>query len=379
MKNPVSFFAKYVVLCGLFFNLTTCIVNAQISSNFDFSLGIDYSAAEQTLDYFDYRIGDADYVAKLRGNQLAAATSVLLARASKSTDDFRDQLIIARNNPGFESDIYGFLPAKRNIPELRKLIDEVKKRRLNRRIVATIASFFPPEAKVSTRFSIYLVIVGNERANAYERHVVWNYDTPTFVEDEEGEPVIVVNLAHLIKKPPNVRAQFIELLNITAHECFHAAFSIMQKNSPEYLKPKNAFEYLLDLVQNEGFAYYINLQTNLAGDTPGRIWFETTSKAVEKLNSVLIEMCSPNISYKRAQKLIMDANLSGSFEGNYGAASGQRMAYEIDMRLGRPALTKTLLKGGKEFVLTYKQACLMSANLPQIDKRILNVIGQHSE
>jgi hypothetical protein len=377
MKSIFYFFKIFAIICGLFFSLTSSKVEAQVSTNFDFSLGVDYSAAEKTIDYFDYRLGDVDQVAKLRGNQLVAATSVVLARTSKSPDDFRDQLELARKYPGFESDIYGFSIAKNSIPELRKLIDEVKRRQLDRRIVSTIASFFPAQARVATRFSVYLVVIGNERASAFQRNVVWNYDTPTFVNDNEGEPVIVVNLAQIVKRLPNEKKQFIEVLSITAHECFHAAFSVMQKSLPESVKPKSASDHLLNLVQNEGCAYYLSLQTQLGGDTPAQQWFTLTAKAVETLNAVLLEINSPNISHNRAQQLLMDANLSGSFEGNYGATSGLRMAYEIDSHLGRPALTETLLKGGKAFILAYQQACLIDPGLPQIDRRVLNFIDQH--
>jgi hypothetical protein len=360
----------------LFLGLTTEVSCAQTHPNFEFSLGVDYSAAEQTLDFFDRRIGNADRIAKLRGNQLAAATSVMLARTTKSDDDFRDQLELARNITRFESDVYGFFPAKNHIPELRKLLNNIKQRQLDRRIVATIASFFPEQAKISTRFSVYFVVIGNERASAFVRRVVWNFDTPTFVNDEEGEPVIVVNLARLIEGPPNEQAQFIEVLSTTAHECFHAAFSVLQKSLPDSIRPRNIADQLLELVQNEGVAYYLSLQTHLGGETPVRKWFDETSKAVDMLNRVLGELLSPKLTRARAQELIMDANLSGSFEGNYGATSGLRMAYEIDAHLGRPALTATLMNGGRSFVLTYQQACLRDGSLPQLDKRVLQFVGQ---
>jgi hypothetical protein len=380
MKNTFSFFSKkFFVVGGLFFGSMTCGVNAQINSDFDFSLGVDYNAAEQTLDLFEHSIGDVDRVAKLRGNQLAAETSILLARTSKSPDDFRDQLDIARNNQNFESDVYGFFPAKNHIKELRKLLNEVKRRKLDRRIVATIATFFPVQARVSTRFSVYLVVIGNERASAFVRHVVWNYDTPRFVNDEEGEPIIVVNLARVVERLPNEKAQFIEVLSTTAHECYHAALSVMQKSLPEFVRPKSSVDYLLDLVQNEGLAYYLSLQIHLAGDTPNRQWFDATANAVETLNRVLMEMYSPNLSRARAQELLMNANLSGSFEENYGSSSGLRMAYEIDYYLGRSALTETLLKGGKAFILAYQQSCLRDANLPQIDKKVLDKLGQSTQ
>ena len=370
--NPVS----HTILCVsavllLWFGFLLEPLHAQPHPDFDFSLGVDYSAAEQTLDYFDRRIGDADRIAKLRGNRLAAATSVTLARTEKSAEDFRDQLELARDIPRFESDVYGFFPAKNHIPELRKLLTEIKRRQLDRRIVATIASFFPAEAKIATRFSVYFVVIGNERAAAFVRHVVWNYDTPTFVSDREGDPVIVVNLARVMEGPPDIEAQFIEVLSTTAHECFHAVYSVLQQSLPESTKPRNVAEQLIDVAQNEGIAYYLSMQTHLSGDSPSRQWYHGTSTAIATLNNVLQEMFSPDLTHARAQELMMNSNLSGSFEGNYGATAGMRMAYEIDTRLGRPALTATLLKGGSSFLSAYRQACMQDASLPQIETAIL--------
>jgi hypothetical protein len=367
-----------LVTVGLFLGFTAKKSHAQTNTNFNFSLGADYSAAEQTLDFFDRVTGNADHVAKLRGNQLASATSVMLARTEKSSDDFRDQLELARNIARFESDVYGFFPAKNHIPELRKLLTEAKRRQLDRRIVSTLASFFPVEAKISTRFSVYFVVIGNERAAAFVRRVVWNYDTPTFVNDNEGEPVIVVNLARIVERPGNEHDQFIELLSTTAHECFHAVLSELQKSFPDSARPGSVADHLLELVQNEGVAYYLSQETHVGGEMLSGKWYSATSKAVEKLNSVLGEMVSSNLTRARAQELIMDANLSGSFEGNYGATAGLRMAYEIDRILGRPALTATLLQGGRSFILTYQRACLRDGTMPQIDKRILHLLDQSS-
>jgi hypothetical protein len=349
-------------------------LHSQTNPNFDFSLGLDYSAAEQTLDYFDHLTGDTKHIAELRGNRLASATSIMLARTEKDDDDFMQQLELARNNTRFESDVYGFLPAKQHSAEIRKLLEEIKHRQLDRRIVATIASFFPEEAKISTRFSVYFVVIGNERASAFVRRVIWNYDVPSFVGEDEGEPIIVVNLARFIEGPTNVQAQFIEVLSTTAHECFHAVFSVLKKSLPDSLKPKNIAGQLVDVVQNEGVAYYLSMQTHIGTALPSRSWFNVTAQSVKVLNSVLLEMASPNLTRARAQELMMNANLSGSMEGNYGATAGMRMAYEIDTHLGRPALTATLLTGSSSFILTYMQACLRDGLLPKIDGQVARLL-----
>ena len=95
------------------------------------------------------------------------------------------------------------------------------------------------------------------------RNVIWNYDVPTFVSENKGEPIIVVNLARIIEGSTNVEAQFIEVLSTTAHECFHAAFSVLKKSLPDSIKAKNVAELLLEVVQNEGVAYYLSLQTHI--------------------------------------------------------------------------------------------------------------------
>ena len=191
----------------------------------------------------------------------------MLARTEKTNEDFSQQLELARNNTRFESDVYGFSPAKNHIQEIRKLLLEVKHRQLDRRIVATVASFFPEQAKISTRFSVYFVVIGNERASAFVRHVIWNYDVPTFVGEEQGEPIIVVNLARIVEGQKNVEAQFIEVLSTTAHECFHAAFSVLKKSLPDSIKSRNIADELLDVVQNEGVAYYLSLETHIGNRT----------------------------------------------------------------------------------------------------------------
>lgn len=361
----------------LFISILISIVfvsQVQANPNFDLSLGLDYESAEKTLDYFDFVINSSQSVTELRGNRLVAATSELLARTEKSADDFQKQLELARNNIHFDSDIYGFHIARKHTKELRKLCTELKRRRVDRKIVATLASFFPEQAKISTRFSVYFVVVGNERAGAFVRHVVWKFDTPIFVSEEKGEPIIVVNLASVVGRITDMEAQILEILSITAHECFHSVFSVLQKSLPKSIQARNIAEQLLDIVQNEGVAYYLSMQTHIGTEKPSYLWFEQTSNAIRNLNIALFELYSPNLKESRARELLMNANLSGSFESNYGATAGLRMAYEIDKKLGRQALTETLMGGCRAFVLAYKKACQQDNMLPKIDDRILKLI-----
>ena len=55
----------------------------QSNPQFDVSLQVDYSPAEQMLNFFDRQTYNSDRVANSRGNKIAAATSLLMARTER--------------------------------------------------------------------------------------------------------------------------------------------------------------------------------------------------------------------------------------------------------------------------------------------------------
>jgi hypothetical protein len=340
---------------------------ASAQNKFDVSLMVDFSSAEQLLDYFDHQTANSARVAELRGNRLASATSVMLARTNRYNDDVVKQMELARDLAQYNNDLYGLLPAKQHIAELRKLLTEAKRRQIDRRVIATLQGYFPADTKLFSTIKVYMVAMGNEKAAAVVRRVVWHGDVPQFVGEEEGEPVIIFNLARVIETSSDVQIQFLELLATLAHESFHAVFSKLKETLPGVYSSHSPSDELLDIVQNEGIAYYLSLEIHRQGRPLSPEWFNETAKAVDALNHALTELSSPGCSPTRARQLLMDANLSGSFSGNYGATAGLRMAYEIDTRLGRQALTSTLVNGTQSFVDTYRQACVREQMLPQID------------
>ena len=204
------------------------------------------------------------------------------------------------------------------------------------------------------------------------RRVVWHGAVPEFVGENEGGPVIIVNLTRVVEIELNVQMQFTELLATLAHESFHAVYSVLRQSLPDSTKPHTASEQLLDIVQNEGMAYYLSMEVHRMGRPLSRMWFNETAAAIDQVNHALEELTSPLLTRSRATELLMNANLSGTFKGNYGATAGMRMAYEIDTRLGRPALTGTLLEGPHAFVKLYERAAKQDATLPQAMDRSRN-------
>jgi hypothetical protein len=366
---------KYIVFLGMVLAACFAMARAQDNPNFRISLSMDFYSAEYLLDYLDFKTNSTMAIAGFRGNQIAAATSVMLGRTARSGDDFENELQRVRSNTRITNDLYGLLPAKEHSVDIRKLLTEVKRRRLDRRVLGTIAEYFPADTKIISDIPVYIVAMGNERAAAVVRRVEWDGNVPKFVGEGEGQPVVILNLARCLQMAPVIDEQFLEMLATLAHECFHAAFSVLKQSWPESLKPATADGMLQDIVQNEGIAYHISMQIHL--DEGRRIpqqWFDGTTQAIAVLNRTMLELRSPRLSQSRAQELLMNANLSGSFEGNYGATAGMRMAYEIDRVLGRPALTATLNGGGGAFFLAYREACRRDPSLPAIDGRIMEWI-----
>jgi hypothetical protein len=367
-----------ICLLWLIFLSPLCL-KAQSTSELDIALRIDYSSAEEMLDLFDRRTFNATRVAQLPGNRIAAATSLLLARTSKPPEDFARELELVRDNYNSSGDLYGLRYTQAHSEKLRKLLAETKKRQLDRRVVATVASYFPPETRLSAVVPVYIVAMGNEKAAAFVRRVAWKDGSPLFVGEREGEQVIVLNMARMAEISSETDGQFVGLLSTLAHECFHTIFGLYQEKSPawnEYRGRTEPLWTLCNLVVNEGIAYYLSLQLQIGGQSPPTQWFQATEKAMKTLNSALSELGSASLTPQRARELILSSNLSGSFEGNYGATAGLRMAYEIDTKLGRPALTETIRGGIKEFFGKYDALCTQNADLPRLDEAALKVVRQ---
>ena len=129
--------------------------------------------------------------------------------------------------------------------------------------------------------------------------------------------------------------------------------------------------HLAELVLNEGIAYYISMQQQSQGSAPSPSWFAQTKRAMGTLDNVFTELASPSLSYERARELIMNSNLSGSFEKNYGATAGLFIAYTIDTKLGRQALTDGIQNGVGDFFEKYDALCTQYGGLPKFSDTAL--------
>lgn len=353
-------------------------LSAQSNPDFNVSLRLDFSSVEGIIGLREGRIASADRVAELRGNQIAAATSALLARQPYSTQDFARELQRFQNGTSSSFDIYGLNATLQYFDQIKVLASEIKKRELDRRVIATIEQFFPAGIRVTTTIPVYFVALGHENAAAYVRRIVWHGNTPQFVGNDEGELTIVVNLSRLPEYIQQVQLQFVDMMSTLAHETFHAVFGIYQSASPVWKaieqKPEPYWS-LAELVQNEGIAYLISLQQHGSGQLSEQ-QLAAAKRTMSVLNSALRELSSTSISPSRARELIMNSNLSGGYERNYGATAGLLMAFAIDAKLGRTALTETIQNGVGDFFEKYQQLASQYGELPKFDDDLISKLKQ---
>jgi hypothetical protein len=344
------------------------------SPDFNVTLRLDFSSVEALMELSEGRMSNVRRVSDLRGNRIAAATSALLARRAFSAEHFAVDLERFRNGSTPSDDMYGLRTTIAYLPQIKALLQEIKKRQLDRRVVATIASFFPPSANVNVTIPVYFVALGNENAAAFVRRIAWDGNTPRFVGDNEGELTIVVNLTRSVQYIQEVQIQFVDMMSTLAHETFHAAFGVYQSSSPLWQQIHTRYEpvwTLAELVQNEGIAYLISAQQRTGAQLSSE-QLASAKRAIEELNRSLKELQSPSLTPSRARELIMNSNLSGSYEKNYGATAGLLMAYAIDAKLGRQALTETIKNGIPDFFTKYQGLTKQFGELPAFDEDVID-------
>lgn len=350
-----------------FFLLFQCAESQ--SPGFNVSLRLDYASIDAMLELSEGRMANVRHAADLRGNRIAAATSALLARRQFSAEQFAVELERFRNGTTQSEDTYGLRSTLAHLPKIKALLPEVKKRQLDRKVVATIQQFFPSTAEITTVIPVYFVALGNENAAAFVRRIAWDGNIPRFVGDNEGELTIVVNLTRSVQYIQDIQLQFVDMMSTLAHETFHAVFGVYQSSSPVWRQVRSRYEpewTLAELVHNEGIAYLISAQQRTGAHlSPAQL--SSAKRAIQELNASLKELRSPDLAQTRARELIMNSNLSGSYEKNYGATAGLLMAYAIDAKLGRAALTETITNGPADFFSKYQHLTRQFGELPPFD------------
>jgi hypothetical protein len=347
-------------------------IPAQTNPNFNVTLDLDYASAEQCIQLYTDGFVNVEQLAGLRGSKIAASTTGLIAQTNGSFEFLRNYLDSLKSHEIIYDDVFRLEEARKNVDQIKALLQIIKKENFSRRVSATVEQIFPQNARIDANIPLYFVAFGSGNVDAYVRRIVWHGDNPEFVGENQGELTIVVNLARAINYPGSPPAKFITLLDVVAHEVFHAAFGVYKDRSEiwknyaaTHRKPIDA---LLDLTQNEGIAYYLSLAEAGKGRLP-QDWFARTRAVFETFNKNAAELQSDTITSRRTAELIRTANMSGYWD-SYGAMTGMFIAREIDNDLGRAALIETIEKGPADFFNKYLTLTQRDSNLPPLSVKI---------
>lgn len=350
---------------------------AQTNPRFNVRLSLDYAAAEQTIRLLEDEFVHTEALASARGNRIAASTTGLIANRGSATSLLRSYLDSLKFHQIIRDDIYRLESARADVDAIGELLEELTRRNFSSRVISTVEQIFPNDADVSITIPVYVVAVGHENVDAYVRRIIWHGDEPQFVGEGEGELTIVINLARSVDYGETVDERLVNLLGVVAHEVFHAAFGAFKDQSPAwkryYRDHGRPFDMLLDLVQNEGIAYYLSLEQHGRGAIP-RDWTRRTRETFAAFSKKAEELLNPSITPRRTAELLREANLSGYWE-SYGSMAGMFMAREIDLGLGRGALIETVALGPVDMLRKYDTLSRRDSNLPPLTPAIRSALN----
>ena len=344
---------------------------------FDVILRMDHESALRSIDLYGGLSGSPSQIASLRGSQIALETTALLVGKKLTTADLEEVLQAAKFNQLSGEDVFEIGEARKNLPELKELLDAVRQRNFGSKVVSTVAQLFPEDTKIRTTIPMYFVAFGHENIDAFVRRVRWEGDRPVFVGENEGELTIVVNLSKAVHYGRTLDERFIGLLSVVAHEVFHAAFGVYKDGSPiwrDYYRAKRGYlDYLLDLTQNEGIAHYLSLIQR----TGGKLRNDQVAKvhsSFEEFNRTAGMLHSGRISPQKAGEMIRHSNSSGYWE-SFGAITGMIIARQIDQSMGRAALLETVALGPDDFFGKYAELMRKDTGIPELSDLVMEQVG----
>lgn len=353
--------------------------SAQEHGEFQLVLELNYQSAEKAIELYQGLSGNPAEIARLRGSQLAMATTALLAQRRLDLALLENSLEAAKFNQGLGDDLFRMKDARANVLAIKELYTELRRRNFGQKVATTVEQLFPAGARVRGTLPIYFVAFGHQNIDAFVRRVIWQDDRPAFVGEQQGEPTIVVNLAKAVYYGRTVDERFIGLLSTVAHEVFHAAFDSYKDQSSVwreyYAKHQSYLDSFLDLTQNEGIAYYLSLVQSSHGRLPID-WQQRVGSAFAMFNRSAEELLSPAVPPHRAQEIIRTSNTSGYWE-SFASITGMVMAKQIDQAMGRQALTETIAKGPVDFFAKYVDASKRDGNLPALSPSLIQTIRRY--
>lgn len=355
------------IILILFFILFACKVDNENNTS-NFKIFQHFTSSERLLNWFDNEMPEAEIskITSLPGIQIMEENLELsITDSTNQIIDFEQDLkMFSKNRKEYKS-IYGLNLAFDEKEKNKKLLKKIKSSNFDTAVINRAVQFFPDDYEIETSADIYYVLTGWEWGDAYVRKV--EKIDGKYRITKNGKPTLIFNISLFTNLyGETTEKQFNILTSIMSHELFHFVFRNYQNQSSNYQKipDKDYFGQLLDIIQNEGIAHYIDRKNNLMSDFSKYEKYQREN--FDKLDLALNQLYSKNISDKTKQEILQNANV-GKYWSKYGAISGMFMAYHIERLLGKEALTNTIRNGNESFIITYQELQKKHKELPELN------------
>ncbi|MFC2100133.1 DUF5700 domain-containing putative Zn-dependent protease, partial [Candidatus Bipolaricaulota bacterium] len=145
------------------------------------------------------------------------------------------------------------------------------------------------------------------------------------------------------------------ILNVLVHECYHVGYDAFLERRPDVPSQDARLQAILDDIQNEGMANYVNYTAQSLFPAPAEEDFQMLdepSQVAEKVfmtNDILQKQSS--IGDDELRELVWEHGI----QQRAFYVAGSHMARTIDEKAGRSALTNTITEGSLAFVEAYNR------------------------
>ena len=145
------------------------------------------------------------------------------------------------------------------------------------------------------------------------------------------------------------------ILNVLVHECYHVGYDAFLEKRPDVPSQDTRLHRILDDIQNEGMANYVNYTAQKLFSAPAETDFhmlDEPAQVTEKISMTnAILQARNSLANDELRELIWEDGI----QKRAFYVAGSHMARAIDEKAGRRALTDTIMEGSLAFVKAYNR------------------------
>lgn len=332
------------------------------------NIKLNYGNAELLLRWFDDLSNRKiiDSISDEPGSQVMEDNVRLSSDSQSSLKTFREEMN-SFSAADTTDDSYGIRLAFQMRKGSLSLLQKLREKQIRDAIIRRALFYIPGDYPINTTCTIYFVLTGWQWGDAYVCNIKQQGKRFTIADD--GEPSIVINLSLISKLYGKTADEQLGVLNgILSHEIFHFVFANYKRKSPLYNlhRDTSVLGRLLDVIQNEGIAHYVDKKALLIKDYgKDPKYAQAEIQNMNTLNDSFVQLMSNDLGESQKRELLRKAN-TGKYWTKYGSIAGMFMAYHIEKEKGESALRECIQQGPSYLIEQYANLSQVKNDLPRL-------------